>query len=56
MASVERFPGNINRNRQERFLENLVRKGLIDNQKIRHESSRQRMSSLVKLVVATEIA
>ena len=46
MASVKRFSENTNKNCQEKILENLAFKGLIENQQIRDECLRNDLPTL----------
>lgn len=52
VEAVKRFSENTNKNCQERFLENLVLRGLIDNQKIRDEVRRQGLPPLHTILLS----
>jgi len=52
LASVKRFSENTNRNCQEKLLENLVFKGLIENQQIRDEGRRNGSPPLYTILIS----
>jgi len=52
VEAVKRFSENTNRNCQERFLGNLVLKGLIDNQKVRDEAKREGLPALHTILLS----